>query len=77
MPYTLKQITQAVNHWSMIPLTEAEVNYFLKSLQDLPKFKHDLKAKTILVSQKEIDENTEELKKWKDKEWNIVKTLDL
>lgn len=77
MSYTIKQITEAVNHWAMSPLTEAEVNYFLKALQEVPKFKHDLKAKTILVSGEELEENRDELKKWRDKEWNIVKILDL
>lgn len=76
MKYTLKQVTEAVNNWSKTKLTEAEINYFLKSLEDVPPFKHDLKSKTIMLSENEIANNKTQLKKWTDKDWILLKTIE-
>lgn len=76
MKYTLKQVTEAVNHWSMLKLSEAEVNYFLKSLEELPPFQHDIKTKTIIFTEKERKENVVELKQWKEKGWLLVKAIE-
>jgi len=76
MKYTLKQVTEAVNHWSNKKLTEAEVNYFLKSLEEVPPFTHDMKTKTIIFTEKELTENTVELKQWKEKGWLLVKAIE-
>lgn len=76
MKYTLKQVTEAVNNWSKNKLTEAEVNYFLKSLEDVPPFKHDLKSKTIMLTESEITNNKPQLKKWIDKDWILLKTIE-
>lgn len=73
MKYTLKQVTEAVNNWSKNKLTDAEVSYFLKTLTDLPPFTHDVKSKTINLTEKEIKEKSEELKQWKEKGWLLVK----
>lgn len=76
MKYTLKQVTEAVNNWSKTKLTEAEVNYFLKTLTDLPPFVHDVKSKTIIFTEKQRKENSEELKQWKEKGWLLVKAIE-
>lgn len=76
MKYTLKQVTEAVNNWSKLKLTEAEVNYFLKTLTDLPPFAHDVKSKTIIFTKKEQKEKAEELKQWKEKGWLLVKAIE-
>lgn len=74
--YSLNEVTQAVNHWSMITLTSAEVLYFLKSLREseCPPFPHDAKEKIILLTEDEIKSNKEELKKWTDQKW-ILQTI--
>ena len=74
--YTLKEVTKAVNHWSMVPLTSAEVVYFLKKLKDenYPPYPHDKSGKIILLTEEEIKENSEDLKKWRDKNW-ILQTI--
>lgn len=74
--YTLDEVTKAVNHWSMTPLTSGEVVYFLKKLRDesYPPYPHDRSAKIILLTEEEIKENVEDLKKWRDKNW-ILQTI--
>lgn len=76
MKYSLNEVTQAVNHWSMIKLSEAEVMYYLKSLREdlYPPFPHDEKNKIILLTEEEIKLNSNELKKWTEKKW-ILQTI--
>lgn len=76
MKYTLKQVTEAVNNWSTSPLKEAEVSYFLKSISDIPPFAHDLKTKTIMLSEEDISNHIKELKEWQSKDWILVKTIE-
>lgn len=74
--YSLNEVTQAVNHWSMTKLTSAEVLYFLKSIreEECPPFPHNIKEKIILLTEDEIKSNKAELKKWTDQKW-ILQTI--
>ena len=74
--YSLTEVTRAVNNWSMIELKPAEVLYFLKKIreEDYPPYPHDKSGKIILITEEEIKENAEDLKKWRDKNW-ILQTI--
>lgn len=76
--YSLKDVTKAVNCWSEVELSEAEVLYYMKTIcehsDDIPNFPHDVVLKTIYLTQEDIDENKEELDKWRSRNW-IVQSI--
>ncbi len=79
--YSLKDVTKAVNHWSMVKLSEAEVLYYLKTIceqsEDIPNFPHDRILKIIYLTQDDIEKNKEELNKWRNKKWIVQSIFEL